>query len=388
MQAFDFSFKRTNNTSWGIWLWTVDWILLGTVFLLLAIGCILITTASPCTAHIYGLHPFSFITRHLLFLSLGVLILLVVSHAPIPYIQKTVVTFLLLGTALLICTLWTGVHVKGARRWLSFFFLRLQPIELVRPFFIIANAWWLSCERRALGYASGTPLSLAIAVLIGTCLLLQPDLGMTLVIAFVLFTQFFLAGLSWWLIGTVIFSSFACLGVAFLTLSHVKNRVLGFFYKGALNPFAEGFQTHKSLAAFKRGGWWGKGPGEGIIKHHLPDAHTDFIFSVAAEEFGIGFCLLILGLYTLLLARVFYYLTQTSNNFVRLALGGIMAHVGVQVFINVASTLALIPTKGLPLPLISYGGSSLLGTCILLGFLLALTKKDPRLSKLTPPLRL
>ena len=244
----------------------------------------------------------------------------------------------------------------------------------MKPAFAVVSAW-LFAEHKSDDDFPGNAVAVSLYVLLVFLLFLQPDFGMVLLVSAVWFGQFFLAGLPLvWIGGGAITGLVGLLG-AYLFLPHVTNRINRFFSSGSVDKYGEGFQVSQSLEAFARGGILGQGPGEGVIKKHLPDAHSDFIFAVAAEEFGLLLCLLILVLFCVVLFRGFSKLQKENDLFVVLAVSGLLAQFGLQAMINIASTIHLIPTKGMTLPLISYGGSSILATCLSLGLVLSLTRR-------------
>jgi cell division protein FtsW len=273
---------------------------------------------------------------------------------------------------LLLLTPILGTEIKGARRWLSLGGFSLQPSELVKPAFIVVTAWLLSVRRRDPKFP-GFMLSTALAGLIAALLLAQPDLGQTVVICAIWFGQIFLAGLPLWTVpalgGMAVGGGFA----AYFTLPHVQLRIDRF-----LDPATgDTFQIDRSIQAFVEGGWFGRGPGEGVVKQHLPDAHADFVFAVAGEELGIVACTIIVILFATVVMRGVASALKENSLFALLATAGLAAEFGLQALINMASSLALIPTKGMTLPFISYGGSSLLAISLSAGFILALTRRRP-----------
>ena len=204
---------------------------------------------------------------------------------------------------------------------------------------------------------------------------MQPDLGMTILVVTVFAIQLFIAGLPWRFILMGFFGGTSVLGLAIALLPHVRHRLHVFWNPDTLSIFEERFQITQSLKSFAKAGLWGLGPGEGRLKFHLPDAHTDFIMAVAAEEFGLLFCLGLLVIYACLVLSPLRHGLNNRNLFVTLSLVGLCSHLGIQVLINIASAVGLIPTKGMPLPFISYGGSSMLANAFLTGGLLALTRR-------------
>jgi len=264
-----------------------------------------------------------------------------------------------------------GVETKGARRWLPIPGLSLQPSEFLKPCFAVTAAWLMSRPGR--GKFLGSAAAVALFGLIVVILKMQPDIGMLLVITAVFFAQFFVAGLNMVFVGAL--GGLGVVGAigAYSFFPHVRSRVERF-----MDPAAgDSYQIDRALEAFGNGGLMGVGPGEGRVKNSLPDAHADFVFAVAGEEFGAVVCLLIIALFMFIVARGLLRLLAETDNFVILASAGLLTQFGLQAFVNMASSLHLIPTKGMTLPFVSYGGSSVIAIAIGMGMLLALTRKRP-----------
>ncbi len=372
---FDFSFSRTNHTFWGQWLWTIDLISLLITFAIMGLGTLLIMAASPGVAHTYGYDTFFFFKKHLLFVCMASALLVTFSHLSVVSIRRIAFVGLALTFFLVLLTLVVGTPIKGAKRWIALPFLHIQPSELLKPFLIIASAWLLSEQRRRAHDFQGKKIACTCVFLVVAALLLQPDIGMTFSVVAIFMIQLFLAGLSYtWLLGGAGLALLA-LSCAFFLFPHVKHRIEGFLYPELGNPFGDQFQIFQSVAAIKRGGFFGTGLGEGTIKANLPDAHTDFIFAVAAEEFGMFFCACLLCLYAAVVGRALFYAYGADSLFKNLAITGLASSFALQTVVNVASVLGMIPTKGMPLPFISYGGSSMLSCALTVAFLLALTRR-------------
>lgn len=272
---------------------------------------------------------------------------------------------------LMILTLFWGEETKGASRWIRIFGFSLQPSEFVKPVFAVVAAWLFDGQKRHQDFP-GDILSTGLYALTVILLLLQPDVGMTIVVTVIWGFQFFLSGLSIVLVSIMIFGGIALLVMAYFTFSHVHSRVEQFLASGG----ELSYQVKKSLEAFHNGSIFGMGPGEGVVKMNIPDAHTDFIFAVAGEEFGMFLCLIIVGIYAAVVVRSMVISMRENNLFIILSASALSASFGLQAIINMASTLHLMPTKGMTLPFISYGGSSLLATALGMGMLLAITRKN------------
>lgn len=364
------SFSRTDKSLLGRWWWTIDRPLFFCFLTLLVLGVLLSLAGSPSTAERLNIDSFYFVKRHALLVVPALGIMLVGSLAA-PRLLRYVCWFLLtLCFVLLVLTPLTGMEIKGARRWISLGGFSLQATEIVKPTFALIAAW-LFAQQKPKHFLSGHALSLILYLTIIGLVLLQPDFGMTFIISITWFIQIFLAGLplSWIVILTVLGS--CCAVGAYFFFPHVSSRIDRF-----LDPATgDQYQITQSLEAFKSGGVFGQGPGEGVFKRSIPDAHADFIFPVAAEEFGFFFCLFILGLYAFIFIRGIRLLRKEKNLFLVLALGGLIAQFTLQALVNISSALKLIPTKGMTLPFLSYGGSSLLGSALSAAIILSITRK-------------
>jgi cell division protein FtsW len=275
-----------------------------------------------------------------------------------------------IGLALLALTFVIGMEIKGARRWINVPGLSLQPSEFVKPTFAVVAAWLLA-EQKLRPRFPGNLICTALFALIIAMLIKQPDIGMAGVVAAVWFAQFFMAGLRLhWVVAGALAGIGGLVG-AYLYLPHVRVRVDHF-----VDPSAgDSYQVNRSIEAFANGGLWGRGPGEGTVKDVLPDAHADFVFAVAGEEFGVIVCLAIIALFAFVVLRGFWRMSEEGSLFVLLAATGLLVQFGLQAAINMASSLHLIPTKGMTLPFLSYGGSSMLALGLGMGMMLALTRR-------------
>jgi len=361
---------RTDTSALGRWWWTVDHWTLSALAALIAFGAVLILAASPPVAERIGLDPFYFARRQLLLLPMAAAIMVAVSLMPRPAVRQLAVIVFVIALAALAATLFAGTEIKGARRWISLAGLSLQPSEFVKPSFAVVAAWLLTRRR----LHDGSPVSLgaiALFVLIVSLLALQPDFGMAVVVAAVWFAQLFLAGLPLAWVGALVALGGVGAAGAYLALPHVASRIDRF-----LDPASgDHYQVSTSLEAFVNGGLAGRGPGEGTVKLVLPDAHADFVFAVAGEELGLLACLVIVALFAFIVLRGFVRLLQDDDLFTLLAGAGLLIQFALQALINMGSTLDLLPTKGMTLPFISYGGSSLFALALGMGMVLALTRR-------------
>lgn len=366
MNAFD----RTDRSVLGRWWWTVDRWSLGALAILILYGILLIAAASPPVAERIGLNGYHFVERHVAFLIPAILLMIGVSLMGPRSIRRFALILFLLSLAMLALTLVAGTEIKGARRWIQLPGLSVQPSEFVKPAFAVVSAWLFSLNWTAPKFP-GNVLSMGVYGMVMVLLLLQPDLGMAFVVTSVWFTQFFLAGLSLIAVAMLVVMGVSGLVGAYMVFPHVKSRIDRF-----LDPSTgDTYQIDRSLEAFQNGGLLGTGPGQGTVKFQLPDAHADFVFAVAGEELGLIWCLGLVALFGFIALRGFMRVLKDDNLFVLLAASGILMQFSMQALINMGSSLHLMPTKGMTLPFISYGGSSLLALGIGMGMVLALTRR-------------
>ncbi len=363
-------FARTDTSVLGRWWWTVDRWTLVAIFALMGFGAILILAASPAAGQRIGLDAFHLAGRQLVLLPIAAILIIAFSLASPRWIRRAAVIGLVGSLLLLVFTLMFGAEVKGATRWLSIFGFSLQPSEFVKPFFAVVSAWMFAAEKTDDGFPGGK-IATALWLIVVALLLLQPDVGQAMLVSAIFGAQFFLAGLPLFWVLLLALLPVAGLTLGYFFMPHVAARIDSF-----LDPAAgDKYQIGRSIEAFMNGGLFGRGPGEGTIKSQLPDAHSDFIFAVAGEELGLLVCLMIVGLFAFVVLRGFSRLMQESNFFILLAVSGLLVQFGLQALINMASTLHLMPTKGMTLPFISYGGSSLLALGLSVGMILSLTRR-------------
>lgn len=363
------SFGRTDTSTLGRWWWTVDRWSIAALLMLIGIGVLLTLAASPAVAERIGAEPFHFVRRQFAFLLPSVVVMLGVSLLSPRQVRRLAVIGFAGAVVLLAAVLELGAEVKGATRWLTMAGLTIQPSEFIKPTFAVAAGWMFAESRmdpRFPGKAIATAMYGAVALL----LLLEPDVGQTLVVSSIWAAEFIIAGLPMVLVGGLVLMGIAGGVGAYLVFPHVQSRVARF-----LDPQAgDAYQVMTALNAFRHGGLVGVGPGEGRVKLVLPDAHTDFILAVAGEEFGVLLCLVVVALFAFIVLRGLSRLMREDNLFIVLASAGLFVQFGLQALINMASTLRLMPTKGMTLPFISYGGSSMLGLALGMGMALALTR--------------
>lgn len=362
--------SRADTSLLGRWWWTVDRWTLVAIATLIGFGYIMMLAASPSVAERIHVARDVFILKQVFFLVVAGLIVVAVSLLSPKGVRRLALAGCVIALALTALTLVIGTEIKGARRWVSVPGISLQPSEFLKPCFAVAAAWLLAEGQRTRRFP-GMLLAGAIYAVIAVLLKSQPDMGMLAVITGVFFIQLYVGGLNLFFVGIGL-AGIAAGGVAAYTFfPHVQSRVTRF-----LDPTTgDNFQITKAMEAFGNGGLWGRGPGEGRIKDTIPDAHADFVFAVAGEEFGMVVCLVIVAVFAFIVLRGLLRPLAESDAFVVLAATGLAAGFGLQAFVNMASTLHLIPTKGMTLPFISYGGSSVLAVALGVGILLALTRR-------------
>lgn len=365
--------SRAQRSIIGDWWWTIDRALLGALFILMVVGVVLLMAGGPPVASRLGLSTFHFVSRQAVFLIPALGCLFLVSFLSPRLIRRLALLAYVGGMALVFVALEYGPEIKGAHRWISIFGVGLQPSEFVKPAFVILAAWAFSegAKRRDMPGALLALLLLPVTII---PLILQPDFGQTMLITLVWAGMFFIAGLHWfWVMGLGIAGAGGIFG-AYTFLPHVRERIQRFLDADS----GDNFQVDAALSSFERGGWLGRGPGEGTVKRILPDAHTDFIYAVTAEEFGIVVCLVILLIYAFIVLRGLLLAGRSEDTFSRLAISGLLLMFGLQATINMMVNVNLLPAKGMTLPFISYGGSSLFSLALGMGFLIALTRRRPR----------
>ena len=365
--------SREERNPLSDWWWTVDRPLLGAILALMLCGVILSLAASPPVATRIGLDPFHFFNRHVLFLLPSLIVLLGVSFLSPRQVRRTALIVFAISIALIVATLLIGPEVKGARRWITLLGVNIQATESAKPAFVVIAAW-LFAESTRRPEMPATSMALALLLMLVSLLVMEPDFGQTMLILMVWGALFFIAGMRMiWVVGLAGAASAGLFG-AYLLVPHVAGRIKRF-----MNPASgDTFQVDTAMEAFGNGGWFGLGPGEGIAKRSLPDSHTDFVFAVAAEEFGILLCLALVALFAFIVIRTLSRAYANDDMFARFAASGLAILFGVQAAINMSVNLQLIPAKGMTLPFISYGGSSIVSLAYGVGMMLALTRKRPR----------
>ena len=366
-------FSRTDKSVISNWFWTVDKGALLSIFALIVYGLILVATASPSVALRIGVSENHFLIRHIVFLIPALIMMIGVSMLSPRNLWRLATVIYIGGILAMLLIPFIGMEIKGAKRWLHLLGLGLQPSEIVKPAFAIVAAWLMAMQKERENFTGDLYAAGLYAVFV-TLLLLQPDFGMTMVVTCMFATQIFLAGLRFRYLAVMFLAGLCLLMAAYYGFDHVQSRIDRF-----MNPEAgDNFQVNKSIESFQNGGILGTGPGQGSVKMYLPDAHADFIFSVAGEELGFIFTFLLAGLFLFILLRGFNHLMDTEDIFTIIACGGLLAMIGLQALVHICSSLNLIPTKGMTLPFISYGGTSLLSVGFAFGAVLSLTRHKKR----------
>ncbi len=364
--------SRAERSALANWWWTIDRWMLAAVASLIVLGLVLTMAGSPPVAERLGLPAFHFVHRQALFLAPAILVLFATSFLTPRQVRRVALIVFLLSMALIVTALVFGHEVKGSKRWI----LGIQPSEFLKPAFVILVSWAFAEG----GKRRDVPANLLALLLLPVTivpLILQPDFGQTLLISLVWAALFFMAGLHWFWVAGIGGVGFGGALLAYKFVPHVRARILKFIDPAAGGGIVDTFQVDTALDSFLSGGWFGKGPGEGTVKRILPDAHTDFIFAVTGEEFGIIACLVLVSIFAFIALRGLFMAARNEDPFCRFAAAGLVMLFAVQSAINMAVNLHLMPAKGMTLPFISYGGSSLVSLALAIGFLIAVTRKRP-----------
>ncbi|HET9715451.1 MAG TPA: putative lipid II flippase FtsW [Pseudolabrys sp.] len=373
--------SRAQRTPFGEWWWTVDRLTIAAIGALMLAGVVLSLAASPPVAGRLGLEPFYFVNRHILYLLPSIAVMLGVSFLNPRQVRRLSLIVFITSLVLVAATPFFGAEIKGARRWLVVAGISIQPSEFLKPAFVVIVAW-LFGESAKRPDMPANSLSLALLLMVIALLVVQPDFGQTMLIALVWSALFFIAGMRFvWVLGIAGMAGVGLLS-AYYTVPHVARRIRRFLDPGSGDTFNIDIATE----SFMRGGWFGKGPGEGTVKRLLPESHTDFVFAVAAEEFGVALCLALVALFVFIIVRMLMRAMRNDDPFTRFAAAGLTILFASQSAINMAVNLHLIPAKGMTLPFISYGGSSMISLAYAMGMLLALTREQPRAAMISPDL--
>ena len=351
------------------WWRSIDRKVLICIFFLIIIGGLISFAATPAVAQKYNLDPNFFVKKHWFFIPVVFFSIFFTSLFSELGIKRFFLFIFLISIFFIIYSFFFGIEVKGANRWSYLFGYRFQPSEFLKVSFIVISAWIFS-SNTYLQNLNNKLISFLLYLLVSSLVLSQPDVSMFCIISLAYFSQLWISGLKWRWLGFVVLFFGSIFSLCYLIIDNVKRRMDIFFNL----QVGDNYQITKSLEAIKEGGFFGKGPAEGTIKDILPDAHTDFIFAVIAEEFGWVTCLIIIFIFIFLIFTIFQRIKKTNNMFALITVSGLIIQFGFQIFVNIGSTIGLIPTTGTTLPFISYGGSSMISSAINLGTILSLTR--------------
>jgi cell division protein FtsW len=368
------AFSRADRSRIGQWWWTVDHWLLGAALALIGLGVLLSFGSSPAAAQRLDIpFPFHFAVRQSIYAVGGVAVLLGVSVLPPKGVRRAAFFIYIVAILAMAALFFLGHAAKGATRWVEVGGFTLQPSEFMKPALIVLVAWMFSEGQKGEG-VPGVSIAFVLYLLSVVLLLVEPDVGQTVLITVAFGAAFWMAGvpMSWVMaLGGV---AVAGLASTYFLFQHVASRVDRFF---SHDKTLDTHQVDRAAQAIAAGGLFGRGPGEGIMKREVPDMHTDFIYSASAEEYGLWLSLILIALFMFLTLRGLFKAMRLSDPFEQVAAAGLFVLVGMQAFINIAVNLDLMPTKGMTLPFISYGGSSLLAMGLTIGMALALTRRRP-----------
>ena len=368
------------RTALAIWFWEIDRVLLALIMVLVTIGLVAVAAASPVAAidrstSAVSVDPLLYFYRQLLWVGLGIPMMLGISMLERDHARRLAIGLALFFAFTLLLVPLLGTSINGARRWIDLPGMRFQPSEFLKPTYIVAMAWLLSLRDRDPTLPL-VPLTGAITGAIAFLLMQQPDFGQTVMFCGCWGALLLLIGVSWRLIGVISAALFGGLVLVYLLYDNARYRINDFLGIGvSLDTGPD--QTELAYRTITQGGFTGVGPGGGQEKFRLPEAHTDYIFSVIGEEFGLIACIAIALVYLAVVVRVLLRLLDEDNLFILLAAGGLTVQFGLQAIINLGVNAQIFPSKGMTLPFISYGGSSMLALCVGVGFLLAFTRRNP-----------
>lgn len=369
-QAYAHPFTRTDRSPTAMWWWTLDRVTLSLVLILLLLGFFFSFSSSPVAApHVSNYDPFYYTKRHFVFALLTAAGMITISMLSLKGVRRVSLLVYTCSIGVMALLPVIGHAAKGGRRWLELGPIALQPSEFLKPALVVLIAWMFSEGQKGKGVPGVTVAFGLYALAIGL-LLIQPDVGQSILITIAFGACFFISGVPFrWIIGML---GTACAGLVglFFIQPHFRNRILGFITENG-----DKYQVNSAKAAIANGGFFGQGLNEGVMKRHIPDLHTDFIYSVVAEEYGLWLTLILIGIFGFIVIRGLVKSMAMQDPFRQIATSGLYIMLGMQVIINVSVNLGLIPPKGMTLPFISYGGSSMLAMGLCLGFILALTRK-------------
>jgi cell division protein FtsW len=371
---------RSDRSAAGRWFWEIDRVLLFFVAVLIAIGLVAVAAASPAASQRYSgggvsYPPLYFFYRQLVWIIVALPVMIAVSMLPRVKARRWCLLGSLFFTALLFLVPVIGVEVNGARRWLGVGFTQFQPSEFLKPLYIVSIAWMLSLREKDPSLPV-VPLSGIVTGLIALLLMRQPNFGETIIFCAAWVMLLTLSGASLRFLAVLGAAAVAGVILAYFFYPVATIRIDAFLFENG-----DTYQTDSALRTLTAGGLFGAGPGAGSRKFLLPEPHTDYIFSVIGEEFGMIACLAVAMTYMFIVARVLIRLLDEEDKFVVLAAAGLVCQFGLQALINMAVNVQIAPSKGMTLPFISYGGSSMIALALGMGLLLAFTRRNPYLHR-------
>ncbi|WP_343343675.1 putative peptidoglycan glycosyltransferase FtsW [Sphingomicrobium sp. XHP0239] len=371
-------YGRADRSNVARWFWEIDRVLLLLIALLVSIGLIAVAAASPAGADRYSstsqrLPELYFFWRQVMWILASIPVMILVSMLPKPMLARLCLLATGVGIVALALVPFVGSEINGAKRWLDLGISRFQPSEFLKPAFVVTLAWIFT---RKLSFVARAGASGLLTLFTGFLLMRQPDFGTTVIFFATWAAMFALAGARMKLLAALAIAGIVGIVAAYFFYDVATSRIDAFL-------FGEGdsFQTDRAMATLTAGGIFGKGPGAGTMKFNLPEPHTDYIYSVIGEEFGLIACLAIAILYMMIIARVLVKLLDEEQPLAILAASGLALQFGLQAFINMAVNVQIAPSKGMTLPFISYGGSSMLALSLGMGLLLAFSRRNPYLNR-------
>lgn len=377
--------SRSARSPIGLWFWEIDRVLLLIVLVLMAIGLVAVAAASPVSAKRYSdakthFEAMYYLWRQSAWVAASLPVMLAVSMVPHKYLRRGSLIGLAISVVLIFVAAHLGPEINGARRWIPIGISNLQPSEFMKPFFVVSVAWLLSLK----GQDPQLPMFAvtgALTAFIGSLLMQQPDFGQTMLLCLVWLAMLMVAGISPRAVALLSGAGIAGVLAAYSFYDTARIRIDAFLYPNKNSADNFQYQADRAYETLTGGGLFGRGPSGGHAKYGLPEAHTDYIFSVIGEEFGLITCAVIALLFLALVVRVFVRLLDDDDGFRVLAASGLAIQFGIQAFINMAVNTGLVPAKGMTLPFVSYGGSSMLALSIGTGLLLAFTRRNPYLTR-------
>ena len=371
---------RSDRSAFGLWFWEIDRVLLLLVFILISVGLIAVAAASPSAAARYSggnitVAPLNYFWRQLAWVSLGIPLMLGVSMLPVQQARRLAMFGAAVFSVLLALVPLIGYEVNGAQRWINFGIAGIEPSEFLKPLFVVSLAWLLSLRAHDKSLPV-IPLSFMLVAIIAFFLMKQPDFGQTIIFCSVWLAMLMLTGVSYRIMSALAGAGAVGIVAAYLFYPVATQRINNFLFQAG-----DTYQVDSAHATLTAGGFFGTGPGGGEKKFHLPEAHTDYIFSVIGEEFGLFACIALACLFLAIVVRVFVKLLDEEDPFIVLAAAGLTTQFAVQALINMAVNVNLAPSKGMTLPFVSYGGSSMLALSMGFGLLLAFTRRNPYLRR-------